>query len=152
MEYSKAIKFVVNTRCVYHQLRPSQSHPDNITLCPVMDFANHSPSHPRMTLLPAMSKLPRSVAPTTRNNGDMTFVCHAENLEYDQEIFITYGQHPQRKLFVEYGFVNDETNVFSESAAEGEVDLQDLIELLFLEAGENRLYLENLLSTNGYWG
>ncbi|KAJ7155984.1 hypothetical protein C8R43DRAFT_1125888 [Mycena crocata] len=38
----------VNTRCIYHRLKSKRSHPDNLTLCPILDFANHTVTGPCM--------------------------------------------------------------------------------------------------------
>ena len=32
----------VNTRCIFYRIQPNLSDPDNFTLCPILDFANHS--------------------------------------------------------------------------------------------------------------
>ena len=39
----------VNTRSVYHWLKKEKSDPDNLSLCPILDLANHHFSDERAT-------------------------------------------------------------------------------------------------------
>jgi hypothetical protein len=128
----------VNTRCIYHRIKPSPEDSDNVTLCPVVDFANHTRVSPQIS--PAVSAI---VA-----RGDFIVVsCPGESIEAGDELFLTYGCHANRTLFVEYGFID--VSPFPEN--DGEVDVQDLVESL-IEAKGHGTRLQEILIEEGYWG
>lgn len=116
----------VNTRCLYHQLKPPKSHPDNISLCPLLDTANHS-------------FLPHVFRPTDNNKGSLSFISPPDRpIEPNEELFLKYGNHANRTLFAEYGFVV-ENHPFPE------VDTQDILEPMLLSHRDT-------LEREGYWG
>ncbi|KIY61738.1 SET domain-containing protein [Cylindrobasidium torrendii FP15055 ss-10] len=132
----------VNTRCIFLQLRAKQSHPDNLTMCPILDTANHSPYIPSM--------IPRTVGTPIRA---MKFLSPANaGLSAGQEIFLKYGAHANRTLFVEYGFVNPMSeDTIQQGHADAEVDLFSILEEIFRTSGTYEA-LKGLLDEHGYWG
>ena len=82
------------------------------------------------------------------------FLSSSQNaIDKDEELFLQYGAHANRTLFIEYGFVNfwkqgDCLNgVFS-----GEVDLQDVLEDMFISRGRVGAWMKSVLEEEGYWG
>jgi len=71
----------------------------------------------------------------------------------DQEVTLRYGWHPNRTLFVEYGFVNAITSEELMSGAyPGEVNVQDIVTRLMDGRGETGAFVKGTLDTEGYWG
>ncbi|KAF9464681.1 hypothetical protein BDZ94DRAFT_1215871 [Collybia nuda] len=132
----------VNTRCVYHQLMPSQSHSDNLTLCPILDFANHTTGKIRMTTLSQAHEGFRNII-----GGNFTLLTPSSIVtqEHD-ELYLMYGAHSNRKLFVDYGFVNRTLD------GGGEVDIQEPIQALFTGRGDLGKWMKYQLVESGYWG
>ena len=122
---------VVNTRCVYHRVRSPPSHPDNLTLCPLLDLANHTSAS-----VHAVSKTPIptffSPSTCTLNKGD--------------EVYLRYGPHSNNTLFTEYGFVE------KVSLHGGQADISDIIESLFREKGPLGEWMKTTLEATDYWG
>lgn len=149
----------VNTRCIYYRLDPSPSSPLNMTLCPILDFANHAPQDTHiLPVLPPVSQPSVPIAgPGKRSRslgGDYTFVSNCEGfIPQDIELYLRYGAHPNRRLFVEYGFVNiwDEASIH-EGRANGEVDVSDIIEAYFKAEGSMGVQMKTTLKEQGYWG
>lgn len=140
----------VNTRCIYQRLKARQSDPDNFTMCPVLDFANHSAHLPHMSPRPSNAdKL--DVPPRQRFGEDMVFISPADkHLDTDEEIFLRYGAHSNQTLFVEYGFVlpmSSEALVCGE--VDGEVDVFDFMVSLLTDKGTHP---QELLDRESYWG
>lgn len=74
-------------------------------------------------------------------------------VEANQELYLTYGAHANRKLFVEYGFANALiANPDSRDASLWEVDVQDMVEHLFLTRGTVGAWMKEILTKEGYWG
>lgn len=151
--------FAVNTRCIFCRLQQSPSHPDNFTLCPILDFANHgtgithifpvtdsdiwgSPKHHRRDS--------RAQAKTNM----FTFLGSSDyGLAEGQELLLKYGAHPNRFLFTEYGFVNPLTDgAVATSTYSAEVDVQDLVEELIEKTGSVAPLIKSTLDEGGYWG
>ncbi|EIW60445.1 SET domain-containing protein [Trametes versicolor FP-101664 SS1] len=149
----------VNTRCIFCRLEQSPSHPDNFTLCPILDFANHgtglthifpvtdsdiwgSPKHHRRDS--------RAQARTSM----FTFLGSSDyGLAEGQELLLKYGAHPNRFLFTEYGFVNPLTDgAVATSTYSAEVDVQDLVEELIEKTGSVAPLIKSTLDEGGYWG
>ena len=128
----------VNTRCIYHRIKASQQDPDNVTLCPVVDFANHTKMSPQV--LPAVSNAVPGNDFTLATSPDCV-------IETGDELFLTYGRHANRTLFVDYGFINAP----SHPQDDGEVDVQDVLESLIGAKGCG-IYLRDILIEEGYWG
>ncbi|OCH95546.1 SET domain-containing protein [Obba rivulosa] len=144
----------VNTRCIYYRMRPRpKSDPDNMTLCPILDFANHHWEHTQ--ILPIIDSDIWAVPPGRKVGDDFQFLSTADCvIEEGQELFLQYGHHSNRTLMTEYGFVN---RVSAETMASGqfsgEVDVQDIVEALFFHRnGSLRDLLRTVLEDEGYWG
>ena len=140
----------VNTRCIYHRLRKSQSDPDNMTLCPILDFANHTTeSTPLLT--------PRdvtNVAPGKKGREDLTFLSPEDTwASHGQELFLKYGSHSNCTLFVEYGFLTRATErELLEGIAQADVDVGQAVERLIEGKGNLGVRMKDWLEAEGYWG
>lgn len=69
-----------------------------------------------------------------------------QTTQENNELYLTYGAHSNRKLFVEYGFVNHTLG------SEGEVDVQESVEMLFQNRGQLGEWMKKQLVEHGYWG
>ncbi|KAI9064369.1 SET domain-containing protein [Trametes sanguinea] len=149
----------VNTRCIYYRLRQNRSDPDNFTLCPILDFANHGPEVTH--IFPVVESdiwdvtIPRAPSSLKRAKTDpfVFFGPSDSGVPSGQELLLKYGAHSNRFLFVEYGFVNS----FDEGAAldgryPGEVDVQELVEDLIAQVGPAKALIKSTLEEAGYWG
>jgi ribosomal lysine N-methyltransferase 2 len=127
---TRAHPITVNTRCVYHRVSPSPSHPDNLTLCPLLDLANHtsSPAHASRTPIPTFY----SPSTSQLNKGD--------------EVYLRYGPHSNITLFAEYGFVEENPS------NGGQLDVSDILELLFHKKGPLGAWMKTSLEATNYWG
>jgi len=136
----------VNTRCVYHRLKSLPSDRDNLTLCPILDFANHTRASPHLLLEPSEIW---NATPRSKPGDNLTLVSsHDIVIKEGEELCLKYGFHSNRTLFVEYGFVNEPFH----SKCEGEVDVQDIVEQLFEGKGIIGSRLKGILTAEGYWG
>lgn len=144
------ISITVNTRCIYYRLKHAKTDPDNLTMCPILDFANHTPGQAHMTPVPSNSDI-RNAAPTDSIGDGLKFISPDNvKIEENDEILLTYGLHSNKTLFVEYGFVN----LFSKngSSPRGEVDVQDLAEKYVFIDVRLRESARVALVSEGYWG
>jgi hypothetical protein len=140
---------LVNTRCVFHRLEPSSSHENNMTLCPLLDFLNHTNLARRsVTLANAAYRRPRN----------MTLTTPATVFDAGEELYLKYGSHPNRTLFVEYGFIIGgkelpATDELELDAPLLEADIQTEIEdLLHLLPSSQFELIKTTLEKEGYWG
>ncbi|KAI9509365.1 hypothetical protein F5148DRAFT_766220 [Russula earlei] len=138
----------VNTRCLYDDLGLDKDN--NISLCPVFDFANHAWIQPTMQPL----RVARSeISPGRARNADLVCVSCDKGISRDQEATLRYGGHPNRTLFVEYGFTNTITSgELMSGAYPGEVSVHDVVTSLLDSPGETGAFVERTLDTEGYWG
>ncbi|KAF8212255.1 hypothetical protein K438DRAFT_1806241 [Mycena galopus ATCC 62051] len=137
----------VNTRCVYHRLKGTRSHPDNLAMCPLLDLANHTVAGPSM--IPRASDAERVNAPPIPRLGDpLTLLSPATPTQAGEELYLTYGAHCNKTLFVEYGFVIP----CAPDDPRAEVDVQDIVEPLFESQGTNGAVKMKMLKDSGYWG
>ncbi|KAF8959069.1 hypothetical protein BDZ97DRAFT_1839701 [Flammula alnicola] len=145
----------VNTRCVYHRLAKSRSNPDNMTLCPILDFANHTISPPYTMPKPTQSEI-WDTGPLGRRKFGDNFVLLSPSTATTsphEEIFLRYGPHSNSTLFAEYGFVMAPSpNDASDETSGGEIELQGVIETLFLKRGSVGSWMKEILVVEGYWG
>jgi len=143
----------VNTRCLYDDL--GRRREDNISLCPVFDFANHTwkdtnmrPRVPTPDQVWGWTRISRGIA------ADLTCETLERKVECDEELLLTYGSHANTRLFVEYGFVNaiSEEDIFS-GEYPGEVIVDDVVMKLAEGNGGKRLLSEmkDTLEVAGYW-
>lgn len=133
-------------RCIYHRIARSRSDPDNMTLCPILDFANHT-ANPPYTLPQASSVDLRDMAPPMKHKfgHDFTLLSPSVSATFpDAELFLKYGSHPNSTLFTEYGFV--------EPTNEGEIVLDCAVEALFELRGHLGLWMKDILVAERYWG
>jgi hypothetical protein len=78
--------------------------------------------------------------------GDFTLLAPSGLVtQANDELYLTYGTHPNRKLFVEYGFVNS-------TSEDGEIDVQGMVETLFVTRGRLGEWMKQQLIDKGYWG
>lgn len=120
----------------------------NLTLFPIIDLANHTSS----------KSLPQVVysAPTHDiwGNGhnriakphDLVFLSPDRPVKIGEELYLRYGGHPNRTLFVEYGFVDDVNDEKS-----GELEVSDVVDELFASkpAGGR---IRQILDEDGFLG
>ncbi|KAL4799389.1 hypothetical protein BDV19DRAFT_258128 [Aspergillus venezuelensis] len=101
---------IVNTRSFYY-LMPRQAAPedrnDAMALLPFADYFNHS-----------------DVACNVKFDGQNYVFRAAKSYETGEEIFMSYGPHPNDFLFIEYGFFLDENE--SETLYLDDIIFQDL--------------------------
>lgn len=124
----------MNTRCLFYSLTAQNPSEDNITLCPLLDYANHSFSAPDVNT--ARLRERGYPIPTFLSPPDLT-------LEQGEQVFLRYGSHSRCTLLTEYGFVDMGGLI--------EVSVDDLIEELF-ENAEDGPERRKLLEGHGYWG
>lgn len=154
----------VNTRSIYYAIRGADPEKDCLTLCPILDFANHNETSSQIT---PVNEPPLRTAGSRTLTGDFTFQsCLDTTIEEGQQLFLRYGGHSNRTLFAEYGFVNRfKLQSIMHGQFRGEVDVQDLVEeyLLALKPIESGLgsrrvssnleqWLTSTLQEEGYWG
>jgi hypothetical protein len=146
------MKPTVNTRCIYHRIKTTRSDSDNLTLCPIVDFANHRPSPPHMQPRATQADI-FDVAPRARLGEPFALLAPAgQKVQAGDELFLQYGKHSNRSLFVEYGFVNHFADGdIAEGRFEGDVNLQDIMEELFQSRGPVGEWMTTILREEGYW-
>lgn len=136
----------MNTRCIHHRIARSRSDPDNMTLCPILDFANHTVNPPYT--LPQTSPVDTCdmVPPMKHKFGhDFTLLSPSVSATSpDAELFLKYGSHANSTLFTEYGFVD--------RTSEGEIMLDCVVESLFKLRGDVGLWMKDILNAERYWG
>ncbi|PCH38210.1 hypothetical protein WOLCODRAFT_136101 [Wolfiporia cocos MD-104 SS10] len=145
----------VNTRCIHYPVREPRTDEDNQTLCPILDFANHSENNSQIVpIINARSSVPKAGA--RQRSDDYRFVsCADSSIAKGQQLFLRYGGHANRTLFVEYGFVNHfEANAIIHGGFRGELDLQDSVEELLGKSLHDLHYpfIRRALEDEGYWG
>ncbi|KLO18588.1 SET domain-containing protein [Schizopora paradoxa] len=144
---------IVNTRCLYIRLFNHDYPLTNLTLCPLIDFANHTTSQDtrpgafpqiRCTNEARLGGSNNFLAPGATH--DMAFVSHPDReLIEGEEVFLRYGGHCNRALFVEYGFVDEHGE-----PSISEVNVEDLMDALFRDAGEVGDACRDVLQREGY--
>ena len=127
-----------------------------MSLCPVFDFANHAWMQPTMEPIRAAGfgiRRNRRCSPGGGSNTDLVCISCDKGITYDQEVTLRYGWHPNRTLFVEYGFANVITSEELMSGAyPGEVNVDDIV-IGWLDCrGERGSFVKRTLDAEGYWG
>ncbi|KAI6150781.1 hypothetical protein BKA82DRAFT_4119678 [Pisolithus tinctorius] len=140
----------VNTRCIYYRLKSSKSNPDNFTLCPILDFANHNSCTSNMRPGPTNADIWNSAPVPSIGEGLRFFACDDARIQDDDEIMLTYGCHSNKTLFAEYGFVNGAHDVATPAC--GEVDVQDVVEESIYRDQSRSRAIKDLLVGEGHWG
>ncbi|KAH6918599.1 hypothetical protein BKA70DRAFT_1457475, partial [Coprinopsis sp. MPI-PUGE-AT-0042] len=144
----------VNTRCIHYRVRADQSHEDNLTLCPILDFANHSDLLP--TTWPRAGKCELwNIAPRPGKGDNFVLLSPSTSMSREgDELFLRYGSHTNQFLFAEYGFVNPAPPA-STSAGDGtygSINISPDIEDLFHARGCVGRRMKAVLEDEGYWG
>ena len=143
--------FPVNTRCIYYRIKEKSTDEANVTLCPILDFANHHWHHSHIQ--PVSDSEIRSVL--SKAKGAFQFLAseHIREVEVNGEVCLRYGGHSNQCVFVEYGFVNavsDEDMRSGEYPAE--VDVRHIVVDLFKGRGSVGTWMRTVLKGEGYWG
>ena len=135
---------LVNTRCIYYRIKSAQADPDNLTMCPILDFANHTTSSP--TVVPQASSADIwDMAPPRHSSEGITLLSPREKtVEEGEELHLRYGFHSNQFLFTEYGFATE--------SERGCIDITPAIEELLNERGKVGQWLKERLQEEGYWG
>lgn len=129
-----------------------------MTLCPILDFANHAPSRTHITPVAVSSIFPPTLGSSKRKSkylgGDYTFVSSSEfPIVKDEELSLKYGAHSNRTLFIEYGFVNGwKAGECRNGRFNGEVDVEAHVTELFNARADVGAWMRDLLEEEGYWG
>lgn len=122
-----------------------------MTLCPILDFANHTAISPHTMPKPTNGEI-WDTGPLGKKTGEQ-FILLAPSTAptaVGDEIYLRYGMHSNATLFAEYGFVmasDEQSETFSE-----ELELQGPIESLFKGRGEVGQWMKECLIAEGYWG
>ena len=141
----------MNTRCLYDDLGLEKD--DNMSLCPVFDFANHAWFQPTMEPLRAGKTEDGQRSSGGKGNLDLVCVSCDRSIAHDQEVTLRYGWHSNRTLFVEYGFVNAiRSEELMSGVFPGEVNVQDIVTDLFDQQGDVGTFVKKTLDVEGYWG
>lgn len=140
----------VNTRCIYYRLKRAKTDPDNLTMCPILDFANHTSGQACMTPVPSNSKVWNAVPVNSIGDGLEFISPDNVKIEENDEILLTYGLHSNKTLFVEYGFVNPLSK--DGPSPSGEVDVQDMVEKNVFADVRLREAVKVALVAEDYWG
>lgn len=124
-----------------------------MTMCPILDFANHS-NQPEHTYPQLSHAEVWDQAPSKSMGDDFVLLSPKERTSNArEEVFLRYGPHPNRTLFVEYGFVRGiDSNTLENNSLDCEADLLWHISALFAKRGIVGKWMEELLRTEGYWG
>ncbi|KAJ3517147.1 hypothetical protein NLJ89_g683 [Agrocybe chaxingu] len=124
-----------------------------MTLCPILDFANHQTTIPTVLPEATQAELWNTGPLPKRNFGDnFTLLSPPVSVAAGQELFLKYGSHANSTLFVEYGFVNVANWEASEEETGGEVEVDTHVEELFNQRGEIGSWMKDILTEEGYWG
>lgn len=122
-------------------------------MIPIVDFANHTPSTKHLKPAPTDADV-WNTAPRGKHGEAFGLLAPSNfSVQSGDELFLQYGKHANRTLFVEYGFVNpfSEIDVVN-GMFEGEVDMQDLVEAHLEAKGELGKWMKDVLTDEGYWG
>lgn len=143
--------FPVNTRCIYYRIKESRKDEANVTLCPILDFANHYWYHSHIQ--PVSDSITWNARPKAKEGFQFLATDHIAEVDVGKEVCLRYGGHPNQSLFVEYGFVNAVSNEEMESGAyPAEVDVQSIVVDLFGGLGTTGSWMQTVLENEGYWG
>lgn len=131
-----------------------------MTLCPILDFANHAPE--RTSIIPVLSSSAHPPAPRRSKSksklfgGDYVFNSSNERtIAKGEELFLKYGSHSNHKLFCEYGFVNGwREGDCLRGDFFGDVSVENyIVNSLFSKISKAiNSWLEETLKEEGYWG
>ncbi|KAF9653109.1 SET domain-containing protein [Thelephora ganbajun] len=141
----------VNTRCIYYRIKEKRTDEANVTLCPILDFANHN--WHRSHIQPVSDSEIWNTRSKVKDAFQFLTTEHITEVEVDGEVYLRYGAHSNQSLFVEYGFVNVVSNEDMESGTyPAEVDVQPIVVGLFNGRGNIGTWMQTILENEGYWG
>jgi hypothetical protein len=129
-----------------------------MTLCPILDFANHTTRAPYTTPKPTNAEIWNTGPLGKRKLGDNFILLSPSSATTlpNEELFLRYGAHPNSTLFTEYGFVN--TSKLADGADDSDdyhdpqIELEGAVERLFVKRGAVGAWLQETLDAEGYWG
>ncbi|KXN82099.1 Ribosomal N-lysine methyltransferase set11 [Leucoagaricus sp. SymC.cos] len=141
----------VNTRCIYHRLCPTRQDPNNMTMCPILDFANHTNHLPHTYPQPSNAEV-WDQAPASTYGDDFALLSPKDKTLFPgEEVFLKYGAHSNRTLFTEYGFVNElDPDALEQLDCEADITWRML--RFFAKRGNIGVWMEELLRSANYWG
>ena len=143
--------FPVNTRCIYYRIKETQTDEANVTLCPILDFANHDWRHSHIR--PVSGPDIRDARPKAKHAFRFIATEHIAEVAVDHEVCLRYGGHSNQNLFVEYGFVNAVSDGEMESGIyPAEADVETIVVGLFEGRGTIGSWMKTILEDEGYWG
>ncbi|KAF6765189.1 hypothetical protein DFP72DRAFT_335316, partial [Ephemerocybe angulata] len=142
----------VNTRCIFYRTKDAKSDPDNLTLCPILDFANHSSVVPTMT--PQASKQDIWDMALKNKPADFTLLSPSEkSTSVGEELYLQYGFHSNQFLFVEYGFADSISGAAVLSGDQNaDIDITPMVEDFVAARGDLGEWMKQRLLEEGYWG
>lgn len=117
-----------------------------MTLCPVLDFANHAMDTPTVYPQPTRGEVWDTGPSIKRRFGEkFTLLAPSQHsVKIGDELFLKYGSHSNATLFTEYGFVLSRQDI--------EVEVTELVEELFNKRGAVGAWMKEVLTNEGYWG
>lgn len=149
---------IVNTRCISFPISLISDRENDLTLCPVIDLANHT-ADPQKSCALALLSSPFEVA----KHGDAIKFVEVESppspMKMGDQLYLRYGPHSNATLFAEYGFVLPKFAHGNSVADVGDLDMHqnygqvlvdDIIEEMFEKSG--RSWMKEMLQEWNYWG
>lgn len=126
-----------------------------MTLCPILDFANHTYKENSMHPGPTMADIWDSAPSLSskRQFGEDFFLLSPSNatVNVGEQLFLRYGMHANSTLFAEYGFVNTIDWSNPDDTFSGEVEVDHFVKTLFETKVEVGKWAKNILIEEGYW-
>ncbi|KAH9484319.1 Ribosomal lysine N-methyltransferase 2 [Psilocybe cubensis] len=125
-----------------------------MTLCPILDFANHTTKPPYTIPEPTRAELWDTGPSASRKFGDnFVLLSPSDVTGQTEELYLRYGLHSNATLFSEYGFVSHlHATEQDDDTPGGQIDLEGVIEDLFSRRGDVGSWMKDLLVEEGYWG
>ncbi|KAG8906054.1 hypothetical protein FRB99_007711 [Tulasnella sp. 403] len=133
----------VNTRCIHYSLDGSNTKRSlkdiDLTLCPIIDFANHTIIHRRAAQV------------TRKANGSLVLRSPPQEMKKGEEILLHYNSNSNATLFAEYGFVIPRPTVEDDDMIPGaDINVDDIVESLFTD--QEGMCKKGIIESRGYWG
>jgi len=121
-----------------------------MTLCPILDFANHTAEAPYTKPETTRGELWDTGPSSKRPFGD-NFILLSPDMRTSngEELFLRYGVHSNATLFSEYGFIDQSIPV--KASRTGETEVIKVVEKLFEKRGNVGVWMKQVLIDEGYW-
>jgi len=121
-----------------------------MTLCPILDFANHTAISPFVFPKATHGELwDTGPSPKRKFGDDFTLLAPTDGFTAaGTQLYLRYGLHTNATLFTEYGFVNRGPR----EDVSDEAILDSLVEDMFQRRGELGEWMKTVLTDEGYWG